>query len=98
RPAHPVSLHAALPIWRLGNVDWKVVARIAVPGGIGAFAGATFLSSLSTEIAEPVMALILLALGLYVFVRFTAWGLPSERLGKPRSEEHTSALQSRENL
>jgi uncharacterized membrane protein YfcA len=29
---------------RFGNVDWKVVARIGVPGAVGAFAGATVLS------------------------------------------------------
>ncbi|WP_298325323.1 sulfite exporter TauE/SafE family protein [Haloactinopolyspora sp.] len=86
------TLASGLAHWRLGNIDWKVVARIAVPGGIGAFAGATFLSSLSTEIAEPVMALILLALGLYVFVRFTAWGLPSERLGKPLRKRFLAPL------
>jgi uncharacterized membrane protein YfcA len=62
--------------WRFGNVDWKVVARIGIPGAIGAFAGATFLSSLSTEIAKPVMSLILLALGIYVLLRFTVQGLP----------------------
>ncbi|MDP9797672.1 putative membrane protein YfcA [Catenuloplanes nepalensis] len=69
--------------WRFGNVDWKVVAKIGIPGGVGAFAGATFLSSLSTEVAAPVMALILLALGLYILIRFTAWGLPRGRLGQP---------------
>jgi uncharacterized membrane protein YfcA len=68
--------------WRFGNVDWKVVARIGIPGAIGAFAGATFLSSLSTEIAKPVMSLILLALGIYVLLRFTVQGLPA-RSDKP---------------
>ncbi|MFY1699337.1 MULTISPECIES: sulfite exporter TauE/SafE family protein [unclassified Solwaraspora] len=56
--------------WRFGNVDWRVVARIAVPGAIGAFAGATLLSSISTEAAGPWMAGILLALGTYLLVRF----------------------------
>lgn len=69
--------------WKFGNVDWKVVAKIGVPGAIGAFAGATFLSGLSTEVAAPVMALILLALGLYILVRFTAFGIPRDRLGLP---------------
>jgi uncharacterized protein len=69
--------------WRFGNVDWRVVLKIGVPGAVGAFAGATFLSSLSTETAEPLMAIILLALGLYVLVRFTAFGLPTDKLGKP---------------
>lgn len=57
--------------WRFGNVDWRVVRRIALPGGIGAFAGATFLSSISTEAAAPWMAGILLALGVYLLIRFT---------------------------
>ncbi|MEI7056630.1 sulfite exporter TauE/SafE family protein [Nocardioides sp. CCNWLW239] len=56
--------------WRLGNVDWKVVAKIAIPGGIGAFAGATVLSGLSTESATPWVAGLLLLLGLYIVARF----------------------------
>ena len=69
--------------WRFGNVDWSTVWKIGVPGAFGAFAGATFLSSLSTETAAPLMAIILLALGIYVLVRFTVAGLPTDRLGKP---------------
>jgi uncharacterized protein len=69
--------------WRFGNVDWRVVLKIGIPGSVGAFAGATFLSGLSTETAAPLMAIILLALGIYVLVRFTAWGLPTGRLGRP---------------
>lgn len=57
--------------WRFGNVDWRVVRRIALPGAIGAFLGATALSSISTDLAAPWMALLLLALGLYVLTRFT---------------------------
>ncbi|MDQ4112086.1 MAG: sulfite exporter TauE/SafE family protein [Actinomycetota bacterium] len=56
--------------WRLGNVDWKVVAKIAIPGGIGAFTGATVLSSLSTESATPWVAGLLLVLGVYIIARF----------------------------
>lgn len=65
------TLASGVAHWRFGNVDWRVVLRIAVPGAIGAFAGATFLSSLSTEAAAPWMASILLALGVYLLVRFT---------------------------
>lgn len=57
--------------WRFGNVDWKVVGRIGVPGAVGAFAGATFLSSLSTDSAKPWMSGILLALGAYLLLRFS---------------------------
>ncbi|HEY9411724.1 MAG TPA: sulfite exporter TauE/SafE family protein [Jiangellaceae bacterium] len=77
------TLASGLSHWRFGNIDWKVVLKIGVPGAVGAFAGATFLSRLSTEVAAPVMALILLTLGLYIVVRFTAWGLPRGNLGKP---------------
>ncbi|WP_244172521.1 sulfite exporter TauE/SafE family protein, partial [Streptomyces europaeiscabiei] len=78
--------------WRFGNVDWKVVARIGVPGAVGAFLGATVLSSLSTEVAGPVMSLILLGLGLYVMSRFTLRGLPEERLGRPLRKRFLSPL------
>ena len=64
------NLASGVSHWRLGNVDWRVVARIAGPGAIGAFAGATVLSHLSTEAAAPLMAAILAALGLYIIVRF----------------------------
>ena len=56
--------------WRLQNVDWRIVARIAGPGAVGAFLGATVLSSLSTEAAQPVMSGILVALGIYILTRF----------------------------
>jgi uncharacterized protein len=78
--------------WRFGNVDWGVVAKIGVPGAVGAFAGATFLSSLSTETAAPLMAVILLVLGLYVLVRFTVAGLPKKHLGKPLRKRFLAPL------
>ncbi|MDO0915239.1 sulfite exporter TauE/SafE family protein [Streptomyces sp. DT2A-34] len=69
--------------WRFGNVDWKVVGKIGVPGAIGSFLGATVLSKLSTEVAAPLMSLILLGLGVYVMSRFTFRGLPKGRVGLP---------------
>ncbi|MFC7528606.1 sulfite exporter TauE/SafE family protein [Actinoplanes sp. GCM10030250] len=78
--------------WRFGNVDWKVVLKIGVPGAVGAFAGATFLSSISTETAAPLMAVILLVLGLYVFIRFTFQGLPKGQLGKPLRKRFLTPL------
>lgn len=78
--------------WRFGNVDWRVVAKIGIPGALGAFAGATFLSSLSTDLAKPVMAFILLGLGVYVLARFTFLGLPAGNLGKPLRKRFLSPL------
>jgi uncharacterized membrane protein YfcA len=59
---------------KLGNVDWRTVSIIAVPGGIGAFAGATFLSSIPGDVATPWVALLLLLLGVYVVWRFLVLG------------------------
>jgi uncharacterized membrane protein YfcA len=65
--------------WRFGNIDWRTVRRIGIPGAIGAFLGAVVLSSISAEIARPWMAGILLALGVYILVRFTLFGAPRPR-------------------
>jgi len=69
--------------WKFGNVDWRVVLKIGIPGAVGAFAGATFLANLDTSVGKPMMSLILLALGIYVLARFTARGLRQDRLGTP---------------
>jgi uncharacterized membrane protein YfcA len=60
---------SGLSHWKFRNIDWHIVAKLGVPGAVGAFLGATVLSSLSTEDAAPVMAAILLAIGLYVLLR-----------------------------
>lgn len=78
--------------WRFGNVDWKVVIKIGIPGAIGAFAGATFLSWLSTEIAKPLMSILLLGLGLYVLLPFTLRGLRTDRLGQPLRKRFLTPL------
>ena len=59
---------------KLGNVDWRTVSIIAVPGGIGAFAGATFLSSLDGDTAKPWVGALLMGLGIYVVYRFLVLG------------------------
>ncbi|WP_353108596.1 sulfite exporter TauE/SafE family protein [Gordonia sp. (in: high G+C Gram-positive bacteria)] len=86
------SLVSGVSHWKFGNVDWRVVARIGIPGGIGAFVGATVLSNLSTEDAKPVMATILLVLGLYVLLRFTFRGISTKNLGKPLKSRFLTPL------
>jgi uncharacterized membrane protein YfcA len=65
---------AGLSHWRFGNVDWRTVRRIGIPGAFGAFLGAIVLSSISVEVAKPWMAGFLLALGAYILCRFTIRG------------------------
>jgi uncharacterized membrane protein YfcA len=60
--------------WRFGNVDWRTVRRIGVPGAVGAFVGAVVLSSVSAETAKPWMASVLLLLGCYILARFAVAG------------------------
>lgn len=66
-----------------GNVDWRVVRTIALPGAIGAFVGATLLVNLPVDLAKVVMSVLLLALGSYLLVRFTLRGFDSSRVGEP---------------
>ncbi|SDX39383.1 hypothetical protein SAMN05444487_11646 [Marininema mesophilum] len=56
--------------WRFGNVDRSIVRGLIIPGAIGAFGGACFLSSLSGDVVKPYIAGFLFLLGVYVFVRF----------------------------
>jgi uncharacterized membrane protein YfcA len=68
------SLVSGLSHHKLGNVDWRTVSILALPGFAGAFAGATFLASLDGDAAKPWVAGLLLALGGYVVYRFLVLG------------------------
>jgi len=58
--------------WRFGNVDWAKVWPLAVPGAVGAFFGAVVLSAFITaEAAEPLVAVFLFSLGVFVLARFS---------------------------
>ncbi len=48
------------------NVDWKLFARIAIPGVIGGSAGAWLLASLDASAARPLVMGYLAAVGLYL--------------------------------
>lgn len=65
--------------WKFGNIDWRMVLRLGVPGAVGAYAGATVLSNLSTEVARPVMAVLLLVLGCVLLVRFAVKGVKTPK-------------------
>ncbi|ASV66665.1 sulfite exporter TauE/SafE family protein [Cytobacillus sp. FSL W7-1323] len=55
---------------KFGNVDKQAVFRLIIPGSIGAFIGACFLSQLPGDVVKPYIAGFLLLLGLFVFFRF----------------------------
>lgn len=68
------SLVSGFSHHKLGNVDWRTVGILAGPGFVGAFLGATLLVNLDGEMAKPIVACILLALGFYVVWRFLVLG------------------------
>jgi uncharacterized membrane protein YfcA len=55
---------------KFGNVDRQAVRKLIIPGSIGAFAGACFLSNLRGEFIKPYISLFLLILGVYILFRF----------------------------
>lgn len=81
------TLASGLSHWKFGNVDWKLVLRLGVPGAIGAFLGATLLSNLSTESAAPITATILLGIGIYVLLRFS---IRPPAVAEARTSPHTA--------
>ena len=85
------SLASGASHWKFGNVDWPVVWKMGVPGAVGAFAGATFLSSLSTDSAAPWMSGILFILGAYILLRFST-KLPALRLDAPPRKRFLTPL------
>jgi uncharacterized protein len=55
-----------------GNVDWKLFARLAIPGVIGGVTGAYLLSHIDAGVARPFVMSYLSLIGLYLL--FKAWG------------------------
>ena len=65
------TLASGVSHWRFGNVDWSKIVWLAIPGGIGAFVGATVLVRfIDAAAAEPIVAIFLFLLGAYVLARF----------------------------
>jgi len=67
---------------KFGNVDKSLVYKLIIPGSIGAFLGATFLSNIPGELAKPYVSIFLLLLGVYVLFRFLFNYRPSVGNGK----------------
>lgn len=55
---------------KFGNVDRDMVIKLIIPGSLGAFVGACFLSNLPGDFIKPYVSLFLLALGFYIMYRF----------------------------
>jgi uncharacterized protein len=70
------TLASGVAHWRFGNIDWRTVGLMTLPGGIGAFFGAIVLTSLPADVAAPAIAVFLFALGAYILIRFATRTFP----------------------
>ena len=58
--------------WKLGNVDWKLVRRLLLPGVVGGVIGAYVLTSIDGNILKPYIAGYLLLMGgIIIYKAFT---------------------------
>lgn len=55
--------------WRFGNVDWQLFRRLALPGALGAMAGAWLLGAVDSELITPFVSAYLLCMGGVVLAR-----------------------------
>ncbi len=55
--------------WKLGNVDWKLVRRLLVPGVIGGVIGAYLLTSIDGGVIKPYIAAYLLVMGCVIIYK-----------------------------
>jgi uncharacterized membrane protein YfcA len=65
------GLASAISHWRFGNVDHKLVLRLAVPGAVGAVIGVTVLANVDGDTIKPILAAMLFVIGVRILVRFS---------------------------
>ncbi len=65
------------------NVDWRLFARIAVPGVIGGVLGAYVLANIHADVARPIVMLYLACLGFYLLYKALSYpSMPKARDAK----------------
>jgi uncharacterized membrane protein YfcA len=55
--------------WRLGNIDWKLVKRLLLPGVVGGVAGAYLLTAIDGDILKPYISGYLLIMGAFIIYK-----------------------------
>jgi uncharacterized membrane protein YfcA len=75
------GLAAAVSHWRFENIDHKLVLRMAIPGALGAGVGVTILARVDGDDLRPVLAALLVVIGIRILVRF------SSGLGDPQEHD-----------
>lgn len=68
--------------WRLGNIDRRLLWRLAIPGMVGGAIGAYVLTNIPGDTMRPIVSAYLLILGFVILWR--AFRKPTARAGEPR--------------
>ena len=63
------TLASGVSHWHAENIDKRILLRLAIPGGIGAFLGATFLSFIDLSSSKIFISTLLLFLGFLLLYR-----------------------------
>lgn len=72
--------------WRLGNIDWKLVKRLLIPGVLGGIAGAYLLTSIDGDFIKPLVSGYLMIMGIIILVKAIKFE------PKPHSGVHTARV------
>jgi uncharacterized membrane protein YfcA len=72
------GLAAGVSHWRLKNIDHRLVLRLAIPGAVGAFVGGIILSNVDGDEIRPLLAILLMLIGVRILFRFSQ-ALPQSR-------------------
>ncbi len=62
---------AAISHWRFRNIDHRLVLTLAIPGACGALIGVTVLSNVDGATIKPILAALLILVGLRILLRFS---------------------------
>lgn len=65
------GLSAGISHWRFGNIDRRLVMKLALPGCVGALIGVTILASVDGDRLKPVLTAVLLVMAARILLRFS---------------------------
>ena len=89
------GLSAGVAHWRFGNIDRRLVMRLAIPGSVGALIGVTVLANVDGDKLRPFLAVLLVLVGIRILVRYGKTA-PTPRPSRGESEvEEMPAFEER---
>jgi uncharacterized membrane protein YfcA len=82
------GLASAISHWRFGNIDHRLVLRLAIPGALGAVIGVTILANVDGDTLRPILAALLMVVAIRILVRFSLQTPVSAADARRDEEEH----------